>query len=153
MAGYESQIHNGFLEGDRTRPVDCGTGGIFRRQNARRVVADDFAWFRKTIIADGPHMAVWVNGFQVTDWTDKRPPDPNPRRGLRLRSRHDHDPGARPDDRFVVSPDRDRRNTPPVATAMTRFAAGYGGFRRAAPAVCETRHKTCLGNGLRHKSI
>jgi hypothetical protein len=29
-------------------------------------------------------MAVWVNGFQVTDWTDRRSPDPNPRRGRRL---------------------------------------------------------------------
>ena len=29
-------------------------------------------------------MAVWVNGVQVSDWTDTRKPDPNPRRGLRL---------------------------------------------------------------------
>ncbi len=84
MDGYESQIHNGFQNGDRTQPVDCGTGGIFRRQNARRVVADDGVWFRKTIIADGPHIAVWVNGYLVTDWTDTRAPDANPRRGRRL---------------------------------------------------------------------
>ena len=84
MDGYESQIHNGYQDGDRSRPVDCGTGGIFRRQNARRVVADDLQWFCKTIVADGPHMAVWVNGFQVLDWTDTRPPDANPRNGLRL---------------------------------------------------------------------
>jgi hypothetical protein len=84
MNGYESQIHNGFKEGDRKKPVDCGTGGIFRRQDARRVVADDLKWFFKTIIADGPHMAVWVNGFQVSDWTDTRPPDANPRKGRRL---------------------------------------------------------------------
>jgi len=84
MNGYESQIHNGFKQGDRTQPVDCGTGGIFRRVNARRVVADDLKWFYKTIVADGPHVSVWVNGYQVTDWTDKRPPDPNPRKGLRL---------------------------------------------------------------------
>jgi len=82
--GYESQIHNGYLDGDRTRPQDCGTGGIFRRQNARRVVADDFTWFYKTIHADDRHMAVWVNGYQVSDWTDTRPPDENPRKGLRL---------------------------------------------------------------------
>ena len=37
-----------------------------------------------TIHADGPHMAVWVNGYQVSDWTDRRKPDPNPRKGLRL---------------------------------------------------------------------
>jgi hypothetical protein len=84
MNGYESQIHNGFADGDRTKPIDCGTGGIFRRQNARRVVADDHAWFFKTIVGDGPHMAVWVNGYQVSSWTDDRPPDANPRRGSRL---------------------------------------------------------------------
>jgi hypothetical protein len=84
MNGYESQIHNGFKNGDRSQPVDCGTGGIFRRISARRVVADDLKWFHKTIIADGPHVAVWVNGYQVTDWIDTRPADPNPRKGLRL---------------------------------------------------------------------
>jgi hypothetical protein len=83
LNGYESQIHNGFRKGDRQSPVDCGTGGIFRRVDARIVVPDDGAWFRKTIVASGPHIAVWVNGFQVTDWTDTRPPDPNPRKGLR----------------------------------------------------------------------
>jgi hypothetical protein len=90
MNGYESQIHNGFLGGDRTRPKDWGTGGIYRREDAkaRRVVADDKEWFYKTIVADGPHIAVWVNGYQVTDWTDTRQPDDNPRRGLRT------DPGT-----------------------------------------------------------
>ena len=82
--GYESQIHNGFHGSDRTKPNNGGTGGIFRRQVARRIVADDFEWFHKTIIAEGPHMAVWVNGYQVSDWTDRRKPDPNPRRGRRL---------------------------------------------------------------------
>lgn len=81
--GYESQIHNGFEAGDRSTPLDHGTGGIFRRQEARWVVADDGEWFWKTIVADGAHIAVWVNGFQVSDWIDTRPPDPNPRRGLR----------------------------------------------------------------------
>ncbi|MCR4414135.1 MAG: DUF1080 domain-containing protein [Thermoguttaceae bacterium] len=83
--GYESQIQNAFKDGDRTKPVDCGTGGIFRRQNARKVVANDREWFHKTIHADGPHMAVWVNGYQVSDWTDTRRPDENPRKGLRLK--------------------------------------------------------------------
>jgi hypothetical protein len=88
MMGYESQIHNGFQDGDRRKPVDCGTGGIFRRVNARLVVADDLKWFHKTLIADGPHMATWVNGYQVTAWTDDREPNENPRRGLRT------DPGT-----------------------------------------------------------
>lgn len=83
MNGYESQIQNQFKNDDPTQPVDCGTGGIFRRTVARRVNATDQEWFSKTIITNGPHIAVWVNGFQVTDWTDQRKPDANPRRGLR----------------------------------------------------------------------
>lgn len=84
MNGYECQIHNGYVDGDRTSPKDCGTGGIFRRQDARKIVADDHQWFTLTLLADGPHMAAWVDGHQVSDWTDTREPDPNPRRGLRL---------------------------------------------------------------------
>lgn len=84
MNGYESQIHNGFLNGDRSQPVDCGTGGIFRRVNARLVNATDKEWFPMTIVAAGPHVSVWVNGYQVTDWTDERKADKNPRNGLRL---------------------------------------------------------------------
>ncbi len=84
MNGYESQIHNGFKNGNRTQPEDAGTGAIFRRTMARYVPADDKTVFYKTIVADGPHFAVWVNGLQVTDWTDDRKPDTNPRRGLRL---------------------------------------------------------------------
>ena len=84
--GYESQIHNGYKNGDRTQPMDCGTGGIFRRQNARKVIPNDREWFTKTIHADGPHVAVWVNGYQVSDWTDRRAPAENPRQGLRLKA-------------------------------------------------------------------
>ncbi len=84
MNGYESQIHNGIKNGDRTQPVDGGTGGIFRRVNARLVNANDKEWFTKTIIAAGPHISVWVNGYQVTDWTDERPADKNPRNCLRM---------------------------------------------------------------------
>jgi len=88
MNGYECQIHNGVVDGDRSRPMDCGTGGFFRRQEARRVMANDQEWFTMTLVADGAHLAAWVNGFPVSDWTDTRPPDANPRRGLRL------DPGT-----------------------------------------------------------
>ena len=84
MNGYESQIQNQMTNGDPTKPADCGTGGIFRRVNARRIIAEDGKWFYKTIVAVGPHISVWINGYQVTDWTDKRKPNPNPRRGLRL---------------------------------------------------------------------
>jgi hypothetical protein len=82
--GYECQIQNGYKDGDRTKPMDCGTGGFYRRQDARKVMADDFTWFHQTLVVSGPHMACWVNGVQVSDWTDTRAPDANPRKGLRL---------------------------------------------------------------------
>ncbi|HUG89423.1 MAG TPA: DUF1080 domain-containing protein [Planctomycetaceae bacterium] len=94
--GYEFQIHNGFRDGDRTKPVDAGTGAIFRRQAARRVVGNDGEWVALTLVAHGPRIATWVNGYQVCDWEDDRPPDENPRRGRRLEAGHislqGHDP-------------------------------------------------------------
>lgn len=82
--GYESQIQNGFLKNDRNLVHDYGTGGIYNRQKARKIVATDQEWFHKTIIAEGDHMAVWVNGIQVSDFTDTRPPAKSGRDGLRL---------------------------------------------------------------------
>jgi hypothetical protein len=60
------------------------------------VVPTDREWFTKTIVAHGRHMAVWVNGHQVSDWTDPRPLDDSPRQGCRLKagiiSLQGHDP-------------------------------------------------------------
>lgn len=81
--GYECQIHNGYKEGDRNKPKDFGTGGIYRRIPARRVVSDDLVWFQQTLVADGANIACWVNGYPVTAWTDERKPNANPREGLR----------------------------------------------------------------------
>lgn len=66
--------------------VDYGTGGIYRRMPARRVVSKDGEWFTMTIAAHGRHIATWVNGVQVTDWTDHRPLNRNARRGCCLES-------------------------------------------------------------------
>lgn len=81
--GYELQIQNGFKDDDRTKPADFGTGAIYRRVPARRVVSNDFEWFNVTLVAVGAHFSVWVDGEMVTDWTDDRKPDENPRKGLR----------------------------------------------------------------------
>ena len=78
MKGDESQRQNGFLKGDRTKSIHYDTGAIFPGKTARRVVTDDFEWFSKTLIAEGPHIAVWVNGNQVTDWMDCHKPDKIP---------------------------------------------------------------------------
>lgn len=83
-SGYESQIRNQWQGDDRTRPVDYGTGGIYNRQPARKVISSDHEWFTKTIIARGNHIAVWVNGYQVSDFTDTRRPSNNARRGTKL---------------------------------------------------------------------
>lgn len=82
-AGYESQIRNEFKDGDRTKPVDWGTGAIYNQVAARRIVAEDNRFFTKTIVAVGPHMAVWIDGYPVTSWEDTRPPDASARKGLR----------------------------------------------------------------------
>jgi len=94
--GYEFQIQNGVKNGDRTQPADFGTGAIFRRVAARRVISSDREWLAATLVADGPHVTTWVDGVQVIDWTDERPANENPREGLRLEPGHfslqAHDP-------------------------------------------------------------
>jgi hypothetical protein len=59
--------HSRCHEGDPGRPFTYATGGIDDRQDARRLVSRDFEWFTMTAVADGPHLATWVNGVQVTD--------------------------------------------------------------------------------------
>jgi hypothetical protein len=103
--GYEAQIHNGYTaEGKeyvleeydadthklkdkkkvRYTAIDYGTGAIYRRQPARFQVSKDREWFTMTVIAHGNHLAVWVNGIEVTDWTDNRPLNDNARGGCKL---------------------------------------------------------------------
>lgn len=72
-SGYESQIRNEFSEGDPTKPVDFGTGAIYRNQATRRIVAKDGEFFTKTIAANGRDIVVWVNGYPVTAWRDEKP--------------------------------------------------------------------------------
>ncbi|QDU39117.1 hypothetical protein Mal4_34520 [Maioricimonas rarisocia] len=94
--GYEVQIHNGYKNDDRTQPANAGTGAIFRRVEARRVVPNDHEWFTTTLVTSGPRIAVWVDGYHVVDWEDTREPDENPRRGKRVEPGHislqGHDP-------------------------------------------------------------
>jgi hypothetical protein len=116
--GYEAQIHNGWTEKPEktykieeydpktnelkdTKEVksaakDYGTGAIYRRVPARREVAKDREWFTMTIVAQGRHIATWVNGIQVVDWTDNRPLKDNARNGCKLEkgpiSLQGHDP-------------------------------------------------------------
>ncbi len=116
--GYEAQIHNGF---DAEHPreytideydpntnelkekkkakysaIDYGTGAIYRRIPARKQAAKDNDWFTMTIVAAGRHIATWVNGIPMVDWTDNRPINANPRNGCRLEkgaiSLQGHDP-------------------------------------------------------------
>lgn len=94
--GYECQIRNEWEGDDRTKPVDFGTGAIYRRIATRRVVPNDKEWFTLTLVARGPQISVWVNGYQTTDWIDNRKPHANPRNGLRTEAGHfslqGHDP-------------------------------------------------------------
>lgn len=103
--GYEAQVRNQFtaeptqdytlddydpktheLVGKRkikSTAVDYGTGAIYRRMPARKQMSRDREWFTMTVVAHGRHLAVWVNGVQVTDWTDQRPAADNARNGYR----------------------------------------------------------------------
>lgn len=94
--GYEAQINNALLDGDRRKPKDFGTGAIYRRVKARYVVPQDGEWFTTTIAAFGPRIAVWVDGYQVVDWEDDRSPADSPRNGLFTAAGHialqGHDP-------------------------------------------------------------
>jgi len=74
--GYESQVRNEW-KGDRRQPHDWGTGGNYGNQPTRMVVSSDYEWFHKTIVCEGNHTAVWVNGYQTSDFTDTRPVSEN----------------------------------------------------------------------------
>jgi hypothetical protein len=97
LEDYDPQTHK--LLGKKkvkSTAVDYGTGAIYRRQPARMEVAKDGAWFTYTILAYKNHFLTWVNGIQVTDWTDNRPRSDNARTGCRLEAGHislqGHDP-------------------------------------------------------------
>ena len=106
MNGYEFQVYNRCHDGDVNRPVFWATGAIDDRQNARRLVSRDNEWFRMTIVANGPYLASWVNGVQVTDWIDARKPNVNPRNGLRVEpgviQLQAHDPATEVEFRRIV---------------------------------------------------
>jgi Domain of Unknown Function (DUF1080) len=82
--GYEAQIRNQWQGDDRNKPIDYGTGGIYNRQPARKVVSSDHEWFTMTIAASGKHLAIWVNGYQTADFTDNRPPAKSARNGSKV---------------------------------------------------------------------
>jgi hypothetical protein len=104
--GYEMQLHNGVREGDRTKPVDSGTGAIFRRVAARYVVADDREFLTAVLLCQGDRIASWVNGYQVVNWQDTREASDNPREGRRLEPGHislqGHDPTTDLDFRSIT---------------------------------------------------
>lgn len=94
--GYEIQIQHDFKDGDRSAPLDFGSGAIYRRKEARYVVANNNEWVVQTLIAQHNRFATFVNGYQVLMWIDDRKPDENPRKGQRLEAGHislqGHDP-------------------------------------------------------------
>ncbi|HYK90245.1 MAG TPA: DUF1080 domain-containing protein [Acidobacteriota bacterium] len=104
-SGYESQIRNEFKDGDPAKAVDYGTGGLYNRQPARRVVSRDNEYFFNTIIACGRHVGIWINGIQVTSFDDPREEGMNARQQARLAagtiSLQAHDPTTNLDFRHI----------------------------------------------------
>jgi hypothetical protein len=72
-SGYRVALRNQWVGDDRTRPIGYGTGGLDGFARARRIVPNAGEWFTLTILAQGNHFAVWVNGELVTDFVDQRP--------------------------------------------------------------------------------
>src|SRR4029077_10633339 len=93
--GYECQIRNQF-DGNPFKPVDFGTGAIYRRAAARAIVAKDNEWFSLTILARGNRFTTWVDGWMTADWVENRNPAENARNGYRAGAGHislqGHDP-------------------------------------------------------------
>ena len=116
--GYEYQIQNAYEDDDRTKPADFGTGGIYRRVKARKVVSNDKEWTYLTLVAVGPNIATWVNGEPVVAWTDDREPDENPRKGLRTEPGHISLQGHDPTTNLEFSNLRAAEIAPPVSTAV-----------------------------------
>ncbi|WP_020472231.1 3-keto-disaccharide hydrolase [Zavarzinella formosa] len=81
--GYEAQIRNEWIGEDRTKPFDFGTGAIYRRVPARKVVSTDGEWFTMTVLAKGKRLSTWVNGYPVVDWLDDRKEADNGRNGAK----------------------------------------------------------------------
>ena len=84
-AGYEDQIRNQWQGEDRTKAVDYGTGGVYNRVPARKVVSSDREWFTMTLFVSGNHISSYVNGYLAADFTDTRPAtaDKSARNGVR----------------------------------------------------------------------
>jgi hypothetical protein len=68
----------------RDIPIDYGTGGLYNRQPARKVVSSDYEWFTMTVVANGAHTGIWVNGYQTSDYTDTRPQNATARQGTKV---------------------------------------------------------------------
>ena len=98
MNGYECQVFNNPPADDYKKFIGTDTGGIFRRQVGRNMGPKDGQWNYLTIYANDAKIATWVNGIQVTDFTDERDPDKNPRKGRRVEAGtiqfQGHDPGT-----------------------------------------------------------
>ncbi|MEZ6137826.1 MAG: DUF1080 domain-containing protein [Pirellulaceae bacterium] len=83
LDGYECQLNHATIDDDPLRPADAGAGAIFRRQPARIVVGDGTQPTHISLFASGQQMVTWVNGLQVAEFVDSRPPHDNPREGSR----------------------------------------------------------------------
>lgn len=98
MMGYECQVNNGFKDGNRLVPLDCGTGGIFRRQDARVIAGENAEWSTVLLHANGSKISAWVGGVGVSDLDDTREAHENPRKGKRVEPGtimiQGHDPGT-----------------------------------------------------------
>lgn len=71
-SGYEMSIENG-----------VSTGNLSGLKIARKVLGEDDQFFTATILARARHVAIWVNGYPVTEFDDTRPEGTSPKKEAR----------------------------------------------------------------------
>src|SRR5579875_325682 len=80
LRGTAGQLASGY-----SIPLDNTdrSGGVAGLQHPRETLLLPGGTVYETIVADGRHIAVWMDGYPVTDWTDTRVDAPTPKTGAR----------------------------------------------------------------------
>jgi Domain of Unknown Function (DUF1080)/FHA domain len=75
--GYKVEIQNEPPQSGGANVVRAGTGGLASIRPARGAAGQNNQFFKLTVVADGHHLATWVNGYQTMDFEDTRMEGPD----------------------------------------------------------------------------
>jgi hypothetical protein len=75
--GYKVEIQNERPWSGGANVARAGTGGLASIRPAHEAAGQDNQFFRLTVVANGHHLATWVNGYQTMDFEDPRMEGPD----------------------------------------------------------------------------